>query len=710
VATAADRFLPTLRQELRIEPGAPLKSGAPSWTLFDPLRNNFYQLGRIEFLVFSNWARGTIDTIGAVLAREGVAETEAEETVAEVAQFALTHNLTCKPEGDTVAAFSAQRRAMRKSWWRWALDNYLFVRIPLVKPAPFLQRTAKHVEFLFTRASAVFFILLALLGLYLVSRQWDAFVHSFMYFFNPAGLLAYGFGIVAVKIVHELGHAYMATRYGCRVPAMGVALLVMMPVLYTDTTSAWRLRSRRQRLMIDCAGIMAELAVASIATIAWVFLPDGGLRSMAFILATTSWVMSLAINLSPFMRFDGYYVLSDMTGTPNLQARAFALGRWQLREWLFAFGDAPPEELARRTRTWMIAYAYATWVYRLLLFIGIALLVYHMFFKLLGIILFVVEIGVFVVRPVWSEIKAWHGMKERIRISGRARMIGFGLLALLVLLALPVDRHVTAPAVLSAVTEQPVVAGDPARIEQLHVRDGERVRAGDPLVTLRAPDIERQIAETRLRIEQARLQAGRAVSDEKDRANLQVLLNEVRAQESTLAGLAQRSDKLVLRAQAAGVVLDVPRDIAAGRWVSGHEVLMRIVVPVRRDARAFIGEDDLWRVERGAAARFIPDDVARPSVGLVVQEVAAAAAGQLDIPQLASTHGGPIAVSEDKDKGLRPHDSIFRVGLIARAANPAAGPMPQVLTGKVVISATPTSPLFRFFRSLAANLQSERLF
>jgi len=103
------------------------------------------------------------------------------------------------------------------------------------------------------------------------------------------------------------------------------------------------------------------------------------------------------------------------------------------------------------------------------------------------------------------------------------------------------------------------------------------------------------------------------------------------------------------------------------------------------------------------------DDASRTSVTMNPGG-AAAAAGQLDIPQLASTHGGPIAVSEDKDKGLRPHDSIFRVGLIARAANPAAGPMPQVLTGKVVISATPTSPLFRFFRSLAANLQSERLF
>ena len=94
------------------------------------------------------------------------------------------------------------------------------------------------------------------------------------------------------------------------------------------------------------AGISVELALAGLATLAWGLLDDGPLRQAALYLATTGWVLSLALNASPFMRFDGYFLLSDALDFPNLHARAFALARWDLRERLFAFGEEPPEVFA----------------------------------------------------------------------------------------------------------------------------------------------------------------------------------------------------------------------------------------------------------------------------------------------------------------------------------------------------------------------------
>lgn len=87
------------------------------------------------------------------------------------------------------------------------------------------------------------------------------------------------------------------------------------------------------------------------------------------------------------MRFDGYYLLSDYLDIANLQDRSFALARWWLREKLFGFGDPPPEHFPARTRRILMFYAYGTWIYRFFLFLTIALLVYHLFFKLLGIFL-----------------------------------------------------------------------------------------------------------------------------------------------------------------------------------------------------------------------------------------------------------------------------------------------------------------------------------
>ena len=125
---------------------------------------------------------------------------------------------------------------------------------------------------------------------------------------------------------------------------------------------------------------MTELAIAAFASLLWSFLPEGALRSAAFLLATTTWLLTLGVNLNPFMRFDGYFLLSDLLEVGNLQQRSFALARWWLREQLFGFAEQPPELLPRSLRRGLVIYAFCTWLYRFFLFLGIALLVYMLFF------------------------------------------------------------------------------------------------------------------------------------------------------------------------------------------------------------------------------------------------------------------------------------------------------------------------------------------
>lgn len=695
--------LPPLRQELRIEPGAPLVTGAPSWTLFDPVRHAFFQLGRIEFAIFSRWANGAMHEAGPALVAEGLESGEAEGEIARVVEFSLANNLTIAPLSDSVASFERIRRYGEKAWWRWLLDHYLFFRIPLLRPAAFLERTLPRVAPLWSPLALWAFAALATIGLLLVSRQWDGFVATFLYFFSWEGLIAYAIGLSVVKVAHELGHAYTATRFGCRVPSMGVSFLIMMPVLYTDTTSAWRLRSRRRRLAIDCAGVTAELMVASVATFAWALLPEGLLSSVAFILATTSWVMSLAINLNPFMRFDGYYVLSDLIGVPNLQPRAFALGRWRLRELLFQLREPAPELLPQRMRRLLIAYAWATWIYRLILFVGIALLVYHMFFKLLGVILFTVEMVAFVGRPIWIEIKEWRSRKAQISGSPRARALLLGTAILLVLGLLPLDRHVSAPAVMGPISAAPIVAGDPARVERVLVTNGQRVAPGTPLVELAAPDIESAAAQSRLRIARIEAQLARGGADARDLSAHAVLERELAAESNALAGYERRNARLVLRAPAAGIVADLDPHVSTGRWLSGAEVIARIVAPTDFDVQAFVQENDIARIDEGALARFVPDDPVLASRTAKLTERSASAISRMDQPILASTHGGPIAVNEDETKTLRPREALYRIRFLA---TPGPGPLRPV-RGQVSIDAQPESLIGKFFGSLMRTLRAE---
>ena len=115
-----------------------------------------------------------------------------------------------------------------------------------------------------------------------------------------------------------------------------------------------------------------------LSTFIWAILPDGTMKSIAFFIATTGWIASLAINISPFMKFDGYYVLSDWLKADNLQPRSFALAKWKLRKFLFDFQDAPPELLENSRINIFIIYAWFTWLYRFTLFIGLAFLIYNL--------------------------------------------------------------------------------------------------------------------------------------------------------------------------------------------------------------------------------------------------------------------------------------------------------------------------------------------
>ena len=385
-----ERKLPPLRKNLQFLRGAPTSEGVPTWTVVDPVRNKYFQIEWNVYQLLQRWPCGTIEKLAEEIAHNTTSRIGMED-VEDLVKFLYANNLTEQSAGGETKDYVQQEAARHQVWWQWLLHHYLFIKLPLVHPHQFLHATLPLVAPFYTAAAAWLFGTIGVVGLFLVGRQWDTFVSTFLHFFNWRGAVMYGAVLCLVKVVHELGHAYTATRFGCRVPTIGVAFMVMMPVLYSDVSDSYRLSSKRKRLAIAAAGVVAELGLTAIATVLWAFLPDGTLRSMALVVATSSWIMSLTVNLNPLMRFDGYYLLADGLGLPNLQDRACAFGQWKLRELLFGAGSPQPESVGLSTRRIMIAYAWAMWVYRLVLFTCIAVMVYHHFFKALGIVLFLVR-------------------------------------------------------------------------------------------------------------------------------------------------------------------------------------------------------------------------------------------------------------------------------------------------------------------------------
>jgi putative peptide zinc metalloprotease protein len=707
-ASASDldaRALPALRQDLRlIEGGASGHGteGAAQWRIHDPLAQRFYRVGREVVEMLAHWGEGSVGALRAALRRDG-RETPSDDRIISLLEFLQRHELLRPVPQETFARVRQQTAASRRSLGSRLLHGYLFFKVPLARPDAFLRRTLPWVAMFFAPALWWTAALLALAGLYLVSRQWEGFLATFPDMLSVSGIAAFGLSLVLVKTLHELGHGYTAARMGARVSTMGVAFVVMAPILYTDTTDAWRLPHRRQRVLIDAAGMLVELLVAVLATLAWVFLPPGALRHAAFALATTGWVLSLAINLNPLMRFDGYYLFSDLIGFPNLQERAFAMGRWWLRELLFGFGDTQPEPARPRRKAFLVGFAYATWLYRFFLFLGIALLVYHWFFKLLGIFLFAVEIGWFVVLPVWREIKVWFARRREVGV--RARVTASLLLTLAAMLLVPLPYTVRIPAVLTAARQAPVFAPRPARLEIVHVRPREPVRAGQVLIELAAPELDQALRTARERRALLRERLARRSADARDLSESTVLAHELQLEGERIEGLQRERARLRLRAPLDGVVAELAAELSPGRWLDDKTRLAVIAAPGELEARGYVDASDLRRIAEGDRGHFVEELRLQPARELQLTRIADAASERIENWLLASTHNGPVPARE-QDGHTIPEHAVFEV--TAAVASDPSGRLPTTeLRGEMQLRGSPESLGARMFSRIAHVLIRE---
>lgn len=684
--------LPLLRQELSIADGPRLADGQPSWTLHDPVRNQFFQLDWPSFEMLSRWDLQAPQAVIEQINRS----TTLQLDLGDIDGFLLflRDQQLLQPVRGSAAALAMQREKQRGSWHEWLLHNYLFFRIPLVKPDRWLDRITPSLTFLFSPLFRWLTLAAGVFGLLGACREWDRFSATLMDTLSWQGALLYGCAVTFAKVCHEMGHALTAKRYGCRVPAMGLAFLVMWPVAYTDTNEVWKLPRREQRLAVAGAGIMTELMIAAWATLAWVWLPEGGPKQVAFLLSTTTWISTLVINASPFMRFDGYFLLSDYLGMPNLHNRAFALARWDLRERLFALGAPAPEPFPPRLHTGLILFAWAVWIYRLVVFLGIAALVYHFFIKAVGILLFMVEICWFLALPVWREMKVWRTLPHGRRSKRSALLV----LLLAGLFLVPWPNRVLTSGLLQPQQRLALYAPVHAVVDTLPVKNGQQVAADAPLMVLSSPELALRAGETVARQGTLAWQSAAAGLDASSRKDWQVLndqLNYANAESATVGADLQRFHP---QAPYAGVLVDVDPDLRPGEWLKGQEYLGSLVKAGPWQVVTYVDEEAVRRIAKGDRALFIADGVAGPAVHLTVASIDRDASRTLGEPELAALFGGDVLVRE-KNGVLYPEHAVYRVLLDADSDLSAASPEWR---GHVAIAGQWEAPALRFLRSAAS--------
>jgi putative peptide zinc metalloprotease protein len=702
--TTERRPLPPLRRDLQVELLPVRGGGFPAVIVTDPVRGSYFRLAWPESGILLLWqeADSAEDLCRKLLETYGVPATV--DTIHAVAKFAFTNQLTETDQTGTWANYAALQSAGRHGWFITLIHGYLFFRVPIVRPEPLLHHLLPHLALVYKRSFWMALASLAIFGTYLATRQWTAIVAEFQSALRLDGLHIYAAVVLCLKAIHELGHGLTTARMGCRVPTMGVAVMLGVPVFYSDTSDSWRLSKRTERLAIIFSGVAAEMIVASVAILVWSFLDDGPLRTICFALATTSIILSLTINLNPFMRFDGYFALSDYLGIPNLQSRAFALATWRLRQSLFDLGHPPPEVLPRRMVRILTTYAVLTAIYRLFLFLGIAAAVYIMFGKAIGIILGLFEIVVFIALPIARELSVWWKLRREIIARRRSRWLAGVVTVLAALFFTPWLSTVEVPAVLTTAKEEAIYLPFPAKLIRIDVVDGQLVEPGETLFRADTADLEQQRKKAILEQRALEFQANRLHASEKEREGRVIMESRLARAREKAEALERQIEQLVIRAPFAGKIVDLDPQISVGLWLNPKHSLARLVSTRGARVKGLLSDSELPRIAIGASAVFIADDAAVPRRSLSVTFIAPAADGRLAETVLADRHGGSVP-SGDENGVLRARHGWFELTFDSPLFEPE-----QIMRGVARVDAARTSPAALAFRHFARVLVRERGF
>jgi putative peptide zinc metalloprotease protein len=561
------------------------------------------------------------------------------------------------------------------------IRNPLALRFPLVDPDRFLNATLPLVRPLFSRAGLACWLVLVIVGIVVGAMNATALAGSIndqlLTSQNMVLLLA---AYPLVKAFHELGHAYTTKIFGGAVHEIGIMFLVFIPVPYVDASASAAFRNKWHRAAVGAAGIIVEAALASIAVLLWVAAEPGMARALAFNVMLIGGVSTLLFNGNPLLKFDGYYVLSDLLEIPNLAARANRHFIYLIQHYVFGIDGISSPATARGEAAWFLVYAVGAFAYRMSITLTIALFIAGKLF-FIGMALAIASV---VTTIVWPASKAIRFVIESPVLQRRRRRAivlsgGIAVAALLLLLAVPVPLATMAQGVVWVGEQSTVRSLSDQIVAEVRAPNGRHVETGAVLVvgedaTLVGSTrvLEKQLEELRLRLEAA---------TSRDIVQANILQEQIFHMEGQLESSRRRLGDLSLTAAKAGQFLLLDDVDLPGKFLHKGDVVGYILGADDPILRVVVPQDEVDPVRRGTLkveVRFA-EHISQIVAAHILREVPAATA---EIPHLAlsTIGGGSVLLDPSRTDHPKPLEALFHFDLRIDG-----GVLPSRLGGRVYV-------------------------
>ncbi len=618
---------------------------------------------------------------------------------------------------------------IREQRYRERTGNYLFWTVPLFNPEKFLARFANLARVVFGRWGMLTLGLLLLLAFRAVIPRWDELTGSLNGVIAVDNLLWLSLSFLVLKAIHELGHGFACKAYGGRVTEIGVMFMIVLPIPYCDATTSWAFVNKWHRILVSSAGVMSELAVASLAAILWARTDAGFAHTLAYNVMFVASVGTLLFNINPLLRYDGYYILADLTEIPNLSTRSYELLKWLTRRYLFGVKGEPCPPLHDRTEgAIMVAHAALAFPYRLLVMVSIVMFVAQKYF-IFGLLLAMFGIVMWLGTPVVKGLSYVLSEPSLQVVRVRAVSLSFGLLfaAVIFLGFVPMPARVQCLGVVEPLERITYRAPHDGFLQEAHVEDGQHVEKAQPLFAMYDPEMQHQYARALagVELEEMRRDSGLTEGPAAGQIAESLYREAVERRDAMEDAMAEMS----VEAPFAGFVIAPELDARLGSYIEAGDTLLTLATLDDIVIRAYVDDREFaWLFPNGldrdgAALVHVsgrlydhPDEVVE--FGIDVQRSGVAGARTLPFQSLGgNVVGGGIALDPTDSRGqrtltpqwlvtLRPRTPLVERGRAEPENSSAMSAMPG--TRARIRFSRPPEPLIRQWIRHLRQMLSER--
>lgn len=564
---------------------------------------------------------------------------------------------------DSAALFESYKKKRRATLKQW-LMNPMSLKLPLVDPEPFLTRWAPQVAWCFTRNGSLAWLAVVLPAMVLAIMHWGELTNNLSdQVLSSSNLLLMAVVFPLVKLLHELGHGFATKVWGGTVHEMGVMFLVFAPAPYVDASSAAAFPSKFRRAIVAAAGMLVELLLAAVALYVWLLVEPGLTRAIAFNVMVVAGVSTLVVNGNPLLRYDGYYILTDLIEMPNLAQRGQKYLTYLWDRHVFGVHDLDAPVESESERRWLIAYTPLAWCYRTFVTVTIILFIAGEFF-IFGVLVALWGAFSLICLPLWKAYKHVVASPTLHRQRVRATRIALAMSTaiLLVAFALPMPLRTRAEGVVWLPDKALLHAGGAGFFKRWLVEPGSRVAQGTPLFELEDELLSTELEVSRAKVEEA--DAKHRSEQFSDPVKAVISARQLEQELEVLGRLEERAAKLVGYAETDGALVAAsPRDMPGqyfkkgelvGYVLEGNGLIARVVVPQ--------DDIDLLRSRIRSAELRLAEWLPQAETAALTREIPGAVE-ELPTAALGLGGGGVIPTLPGDSSGLKTIGRVFLVDL-----------------------------------------------